>query len=91
MNDVLPSSNTQLRWAMPSLNRQSQQEERTPQEVAKAYHDPAEKTLFGIGYELNLELVWNHSIIIIKGERTGKKKGTNNILRNWYKSSDLVA
>lgn len=42
---------------MLSLSRQSQQEERTPQEVAIAYHDPAEKTLFGIVYELNLELV----------------------------------
>lgn len=42
--------------------------------MSKADHRPVEKNFWGTEYELNLELVSNHSILIIKGERMEEKK-----------------
>ena len=48
---------------MSSLSGQTQQGEMASQEMSKSDHEPAEKMLFRTEYELNLELVSNHSFM----------------------------
>jgi hypothetical protein len=48
--------------------------ERAPQEMSKSNHNSVEKTLWGMEYELDLELVANHSIVYHSTKRTEEKE-----------------